>query len=133
MTENITNLDELKKAIAVLELEKAEKEEQLQTQFNLTLKSINPINLLKNSIKEKVAAPNLGKTILGAAVGISFGYALKKFVVRGSANILRQLFGTLLQFGTINLLANKANVLKRFGRFISSRFPGQKIEKAQAL
>ena len=133
MTDNITTLEELKKAISILEIEKEVKEQQLKTQFDLTLESLNPINILKNAIKKKVTAPDLVENIVGAALGISSGYALKKFVVRGSANILRQLFGTLLQFGTVKLLANKANVLKRFGRFISSRFPGHKSEKAQAL
>lgn len=133
MTDNITTLEGLKKAISMLEVEKEVKEHQLKTQFNLTLESLNPINLLKNSIRKKVKAPDLVENIVGAALGISSGYALKKFVVRGSANILRQLLGTLLQFGTVDLLANKANVLKRFGRFISSRFPGHKSEKAQAL
>jgi hypothetical protein len=116
--ENINSSADLKKAILSLEVEQAFSEQLLKEQFLLTIESLKPLNIIKNTLKDMASSTNLIDNTLGASAGIAAGYLTKKIVVGASGNIARKLFGSILQFGVTNFVAQHPDAIKSFSRFI---------------
>jgi len=124
--ETISTSEELKKAIQILEYEKDRKGELLKAQFHSINESLKPFNLIKSTISEVASSPYLIGNVLGAVVGLASGYVSKKIVTGGSANILRKLFGSVLQFGVTNVVAHRTESIKSFGQNIFRYFRRKK-------
>ena len=116
--QKITSSIELKEAIRLLEEEQAIKGQLLKEQVFITYESLKPVNLLKSTLKDLSSSPYLIENIVGSAVGLASGYVSKKIVVGASAGILRKLFGSILQFGVTNLVAQHPDAIKSAGRYI---------------
>jgi hypothetical protein len=116
--QNITSSKELRNAIQLMEEEQAIKGQLLKEQVFTTYESLKPINLIKNTLKDLSSSPYLIENIAGSVVGIATGYVSKKIVVGASANIFRKLFGTILQFGITNLVAQRSDAIKSVGQYI---------------
>lgn len=103
--QKITSSIELRNAILILESEQAIKEKLLKEQFLLTYKGLKPGNYLISTLKDAASSPYLLDNILSTAVGLSTGYLSRKIIVGASGNILRRLFGSVLQFGITKVVA----------------------------
>jgi len=126
--QKITSSAKLKSAIQLLELEQAVNGQQLKEQLYFTKKSFMPFNLLKNSLGNTALSPSLIDNMIGTVVGLATGYLTKKIFIGTSGNILRKLFGSVLQFGVTNIIALHPDAIKSFGRFIL-QFVIRKIEQ----
>ena len=124
--QNITNRTSLKNAIQLLEVEQAISGKLLKEQFFITYESLKPFNLLKRTLSDVASSPYLMENILGTAAGLASGYLSKKIVVGASHNILRKIFGSLLQFGVANVVSHNPNAVKSFGEFIIKSFFSKK-------
>jgi hypothetical protein len=131
--EPITNSDELKNAIQILEFEQQYREQQLKDQVYLTLDSLKPVNLIKSTLREVASSPYLVDNILGASVGLASGYLSKKLLIGGSHNLIRKLFGTILQFGITNLVAQRTDQIKSIGEFIYKKFLRKKEDNSEKI
>ena len=116
--QKITSSTELKHAIHLLEEDQAIKGQLLKEQVFITYESLKPVNLLKTTLKDLSTSPYLIENIVGSAVGLATGYVSKKIVVGASANIFRKLFGSILQFGVTNLVAQHPDAIKSAGQYI---------------
>jgi len=116
--QSITSIVELKNAILLLEIEKADKGRILKEQFYLTYESLKPINMIKSTLKELFSGPDLIDNLLGATMGLASGYLSKKIVIGTSHNIFRRLFGSLVDFGITNLVTQHPDGIKSIGQFI---------------
>lgn len=116
--QKITSIAGLKEAIQILEDEQVIKKQQLKEQFLISYESLKPLNLLKNKLNDIATSPNLLDNILGTLVGLASGYVSKKIYIGASGNIIRKLFGSVLQFGVTNVVANHPDAIKSFGQFI---------------
>ena len=116
--QNITSSKALRNAIQLMEEEQAIKGQLLKEQVLTTYESLKPINLIKNTLKDLSSSPYLIENIAGSVVGIATGYVSKKIVIGASANIFRKLFGTILQFGITNLVAQRSDAIKSVGQYI---------------
>lgn len=119
---SITTSAELKNAILILEFEKNEKEKLLKEQLLLIHESFKPENLIKNALSEVTSSPYLIDNLVGTATGLITGYISKKLAVGKSRNIIRNLFGLILQFGVTNVVAQYADTIKSFGQYIIQHF-----------
>ena len=119
--ENITSVADIKSAIQLLEEEQSARGQQLKEQFYLTFESLKPVNLLKSTIKDISSSPYLIDNILGTAMGLASGYLSRKVVVGASGNLLRKLFGVILQLGVTNLVARHPNEVKSLSHLIFQR------------
>jgi hypothetical protein len=108
----ITSLIELKELILLLELQKAYEGKLLKEQFKTTYQNLRPVNLIKNTFKELVTAPNLKENLLNTALGIIAGYLSKKAIIGNSHNPLKQIAGTLLQMGVTGIVAKNTTGIK---------------------
>jgi hypothetical protein len=125
--QSITTIAELKNAIQILEFDQQVREQQLKEHVYLAIESLKPVNLIKSTIHEVVSSPHLIDNVLGVAMGLTSGYISKKIVLGKSVNVIRKLFGTLLQFGITNVVAQNSESIKTFGQSIYQYF--QRIKK----
>ena len=116
--QNITSSVSLKEAIQLLEVEQGIKAQLLKDQFYLTFESLKPVNLLKNTLHDISSSPYLIDNILGTAMGIASGFLTNKIFVGRSGNIVRNLLGSVLQFGVTNVVAQHPETIKSLGEVI---------------
>ena len=120
--QNMTSTAELKNAIQLLEVEQAIQGQQLKEQFSLACKSLKPVNLLKSTLNDVVSSPYLIDNILSTVLGLATGYLSKKIFIGASGNKFRKLFGSVLQLGVTNVVAQHPDAIKSFGQFIFQHF-----------
>lgn len=120
--QNITCATDLKQAIQSMEVEQAESEKLLKVQFRMTYESLKPVNLIRNTIKDIASEPELINNLIGTTLGLAGGYISKKIVVGSSHNIFRKLFGSLLEFGVVDMVARNPEALKSATQFIFNMF-----------
>jgi len=116
--QNITNASELKKAIELLQAEQVVKGQLLKEQFYLISGNFKPLNILKGSISDLASSPYLFENILGTTLGLTTGFLSRKIFIWASRGILRKLFGTVLQVGVTNLVAQHPGAVNTIGSFI---------------
>lgn len=124
--QKITSITGLQNAIQLLKVEQARKEQLLKEQFYRTFKSLKPVNILKSTLNDIVSSPNLIDNILGITIGLATGYLTKKIIVGASGNIIRKLFGSIIQVGVTKLVAQHPEAIKSFGQFIYQNIPSKK-------
>jgi len=115
---NITSVAGLKNAIQILEAEQADRGQLLKEQFHITYESLKPANLFRSTLHDISTSPYLIENIVGTVLGLATGYLSKKLVVGASVNGLRKLFGSILQFGITNYVAQHPEAIKSAGQFI---------------
>jgi hypothetical protein len=120
--QNITSAAELKDAIQLLEAEQSIKGQLLREQLFLTYESLKPANLLRNALKEISSTPYLIDNISGTAMGMLGGFLSKKIFVGTSGNLMRKLFGSVLQIGVTNLVAQNSETIKSVGQALIQHF-----------
>lgn len=128
--QKITSTIELKAAIQQLETNQAYEEKLLKKEFNATMESLKPINLLKNSIREVRHSPDLKGDILNAAIGLATGFLGKKILVCATNNPLKKLLGVFLQLGISGIVTMhpegiKSACMKIVNRIFNRRQPIQ--------
>jgi len=111
--EKITSVIELREAILLLEMKQANEKHLLKEEFKNTCENLQPVNLIKNSLRELTTAPNFKGNILNVLVGIGAGYLSKKVIVGGTINPLKQLLGGLLQMGVTNAVSKNGDGIKK--------------------
>ena len=120
--QKITSITGLQNAIQLLKVEQARKEQLLKEQFYRTFESLKPVNILKSTLIDIVSSPHLIDNILGATVGLASGYVSRKIAVGRSGNLIRKLFGAVLQFGVTNIVAQNSDKILSVGQFIYQHF-----------
>jgi hypothetical protein len=123
---NIASAAELKNAIQLLEADKRQKGQELKEQFNVTYRSLKPLNLIASTIKEVVTSPSIIESLIVGGLGLATGYFTKRIVVGTTTNIFRKLLGSALQFGATSVVSKNADSIKTAGKFISTIFSRKK-------
>jgi hypothetical protein len=103
----ITNVMQLKSAIAGLQSEEREKRSELIDQFHETIDNFKPINLIKDTFTKVIDTPGVVKSIVGTSVGVAAGTISKKLLVGKPTNIFKRLLGTFIQLAVSTAVARK--------------------------
>jgi hypothetical protein len=119
--ENINSTEGLKNAIQLLEVEQAEKLQQMKEQSLLAVEMLRPANLLKSAVKDIVSSPHLLNNMLDTGVGLATGFLSRKIFIGTSVNIFRKLFGSVLQLGVTSVATKNSDSIKSLGRFVIQR------------
>jgi hypothetical protein len=114
--QNITSSVELRKAIQLLEEEELIKRQILKEHLKITFESLRPINLLKNTLKDISASPELIDNIIGNVAGLATGYLSNRLFVGSSGNVFRKIIGAVLQLGVSGFVARHSDAIKSFGQ-----------------
>jgi len=120
--QNITSIAELKNAIQILEVEQNLQGKLLKEHFLLAYESLKPVNLLKSTMNDITKSPYLVDNIIGTAIGLATGYLSKKIFIGASANKIRKLIGSIMQYGITNVVAQNSDAIKSFGRSLFQQF-----------
>jgi hypothetical protein len=105
-------------AIYQLEIKQAEEGRLLKEQFFMAYESIKPANLFRNTMSDVASSPYLIDNIIGTAIGLGTGYLTRKIAIGGSGNIIKRFYGSVLQFGVTNIVAQHPNTVRTIGEFI---------------
>ena len=93
----ISNSEELKMAIRLIQIKQNADGRLLKEQFLVTYGTLKPENPILNIIKEVISTPNLINILAVTGSGLANVY-LSKFLAAGSsANLLRKVLTVLLQ------------------------------------
>ncbi len=120
--EKINTTAHLKEAILKLEAKQQIDLDEMKEKIHMTLESLKPVNLVKNTLKELTSSPYLVENLLTTSMALASGYFAKKVTVGSSESPFRKILGTLLQFGVTNIVAKHAEEIKLVGQFIIQQF-----------
>ena len=84
-----------------------EQKADLKKSTSSLLASLNPLQLLRSSIKDVRSSPDLRSAAIDTAVGIGAGFLGRKLYVSNSSNILRKISGSAIQFFVTNFIRKK--------------------------
>lgn len=123
---DITSLVELKESIILLEIQQAYEAQLLKEQFKTTYQNLRPANLIKNTFKELVSAPDFKGNLVDTALSIAAGYLSKKVMVGSTINPIKQLLGTVLQIGVTGIVAKNTDGIKSTAMNLIQHFINKK-------
>ena len=109
----ITNVTQLKEAIALLQREELQKKNILVDQFRITYESLKPVNLIKGAFNSVVNAPDIADHLIGSTLGLGAGVVSKKILVGKSSNIFKRFFGTIIEVAVAGAITKNSAGIKR--------------------
>lgn len=101
-----TQLDE---AIALLEMEREMKFEELKDQMAITFQSMKPIHILNGALEDIKDFPEVKSNIVQLVVSLAGGYISKKILLGNSKSTFKKIVGSILQYGITNFISKKVN------------------------
>lgn len=110
--QKITSVAGLKDAIRQLEEEQTVSRQLFKEQLQVTIESLNPVNLIRSTLNEAFSSSDLLGNILGTAFGLTAGYVSKKAAFGQTRNPIKRLFGSVLQTGIAALLTTYGDTIK---------------------
>lgn len=123
----INNSADLKMAIERLESQNLMQKNVITEQFNNTVESLKPMNLLKSSFSKVAKAPGLVENIINATVGLGAGFLSKRMLIGKSTGILKKLLGNAIEFGVAGLVTKNSGSIKNSGVGLFNKlFPPKK-------
>lgn len=105
--------DFLVKRIAELKQREVQQQQELRILFSDIVESLSPAGILKSSIKDVVASPDLRTQLMDTAIGIGAGVAGKKLFVGKSDSMLKKIGGTAIEFILANFVRKKIPGLRK--------------------
>lgn len=108
----------LQERIAFLKDRESREMAMLKEQVLGTYESMKPVNILKNTLKDFAAQPELKNDIFDGVAGIATGYLSKKLLVGTSNNPLKKIAGTLFQVAITALVAKNSSKIKAVGEVL---------------
>jgi hypothetical protein len=105
--QQITSIEGLRIKIRQLKDEQARKELALKEQFNRTLLSLKPVNLVRSAVKGVIYSPYFIDNVVGIGVGLATGFLSKRLLAGVSRGIVRKLVGGFLQAGVSRLVSRR--------------------------
>lgn len=116
--EKIITTADLKIAIQQLEQKQADELVLLKAQFHTTYENLKPINIIKNTFKEIISAPDLKTNIVNSVIGLATGFAAKKVFIGKTHNPLTKLAGVVIEMIVANKAVKNAEGIKSIGNII---------------
>ncbi len=115
----ITSENGLRNAILQLEKKQDEEGKLVREQFNLTVHSFKPINLIKSTFKDATASGDVKESILSTSAGMAAGYVAKIAIGLVTKGPLTKILGTLAMFGITKLVASHPAIVRSLGDKLS--------------
>jgi hypothetical protein len=116
--------DELKNLHAEISMLRAKQAEELillKAQFHITIESLRPLNLVKNTLAEFVSSPPVKTTVVNSAIGVTTGYLAKLALMGATRNPVTKIFGALLQFAVAGFVSKHSDGIKSTGEYLMKR------------
>ncbi|WP_445722377.1 hypothetical protein [Flavobacterium sp.] len=98
----------LNEKIEVLRMKQSKDFEVLKSQFHITLESMKPINLVKETIDDFKNSKEIKSSLLESTLGIAAGYVTRKMIVGKSSSMIKKTAATIIQYLVSNFITKKA-------------------------
>jgi hypothetical protein len=121
--------EQLKEKIRLLEIRQADEGNMLKAQFNVTVESLKPINLLKGAAQEFASSAELRETVFESSAIVVAGFLSKKIMDSTKGGPLIKLLTSLLQLGTTGLIGKYSVQIQDFVLGLVDRFLNKTDEK----
>jgi hypothetical protein len=108
----ITSSIDLRAAIVALEIKQKQEETSLKEGFYLAYQEIQPVQIIKSSVKKLIDSNDLKDDLINASIGMAVGYVSESLFEGETHSPARKLLGTALVFGVTNLITKKPEFLK---------------------
>jgi hypothetical protein len=95
----IKNQQSLAEAIIALENKQRFEENLLKAHFKHTLSSLNPINILRDKLKETFSAPDFKNKVVQGTLGLATGLLTNSIITSSTGNILNKILANVIQTG----------------------------------
>ena len=119
--QKITSTAGLKRAIQLLEAEKAANGKLLKDQLISTYESFKPASLLRSTLKDISSSPNLIENVIGTALGLGAGYLSRSILPGVTAMRFGKLLSPVLQVGVTNFVAKQSGNIRSAGELMLLR------------
>lgn len=129
--QKIDSTSSLSESILELEARRAEEGKMLKEQANQAYENIKPINLIKSTFKEALAAQDLRVDIINLSLGLIAGYVSKRVFSGLEDSPLKKLLGTSLQFGITLFIINNPETIQAIGNGIVNFISGDQDQDQQ--
>jgi hypothetical protein len=103
----------------------------LKDQFHLTYESLKPLNLIKHTFKEVSSSTEIKEGMLNNVIGLTTGYFTKAILIGSSANPVKKILGTLLQFAVAAFVARNSDSIKSIGSVVLNKIFKTQNDKNQ--
>jgi hypothetical protein len=87
----------LMERIIELQHKQAHELQLLKDQYQTTIDSFKPLNLIKTSLQEIASTPNLTSKVIGGTLGFGTNYLLKTFLNENDPNPIKKIVGKLVK------------------------------------
>ena len=111
----IKNQQSLAEAIVALENKQRFEENLLKAHFKHTLSSLNPVNIIKDKLKETFSAPAFKNKMVQGTLGIATGLLTNSILTGPAGNFLNNVLANLLQTGISKITTYPRQSLKNSG------------------
>jgi len=111
----------LQESIKRLQIQRSHELTLLRDQFHLTYESLKPINLLRHTFKEISSSTEIKDGMLNNVIGLTTGYFTKAILIGSSANPIKKIIGTLLQFAVATLVSQNSDSIKSIGKVVMDK------------
>lgn len=112
--ERIENDEQLQMAIKTLEDRKEVQLHELKRESRSLFEAMRPINLIKSTLKEAMASPEVKSSLLNTAIGMGSGFVAKKLFL-GGTGLLSKLLGPIVQKVVSSKVTRNADDIKSAG------------------
>lgn len=103
--------ESLKESIRMLEFRQMEERDNFKKHFSLTYQSLNPINLLKNTLRDLGGSTELKNSFYETILPILTGFLTQRMMVRSKAGTFMKIIGAVLQYGLTSFVTkNSENI-----------------------
>jgi hypothetical protein len=120
-----TAMDALQYDIQLLKVKQTAEWCLLKAEFLHTYESLKPINMLKSTLKEASASPQIKNGILGSVAGLSTGLLTRVLWPGALLDPIKIVVSTILQAAASNVVTKNAHVIRLLGahalRFIGKQ------------
>lgn len=112
---DLKDMKSLDHRIGELERQIAGDKEALREQFHELKERLKPGNIIKDAFREISESDELKNNVVNYAITIAAGALSKKLTVGSSKNPIRNILGSVVQFGVSTLVSKKADTIKNVG------------------
>ena len=116
--QKITTTADLKNAIDELKAERSIKKQLLKGNIYLTVESLKPVNILKNTLNDLASSRFLVDEIVRSAASLAAVILSGKIVEGSNGNKFRKLIGSILKLSLTRFVAQNSDNIQLYGQYV---------------
>jgi hypothetical protein len=119
---NIRSTSDLREAILQLENRQVLQEQLLKEQFHFVYKSLTPVNIIKNTLREAISSHEVQDDIIEYAANLAADFISNQFIKGASDNYWKKYLRQLLHYGIKTIITLNSDTIRSFGESLLEKF-----------